>query len=208
MRGYSHCLGDRLLLMPPGSTQSSPFPPLGSTSPGLPASATTKKSGTLESDALLLLFWLFGCLVVWLLVVWLFGCLVVWLFGCLVVVVVVVVGLLFGGGGCCGCCGCSRRLMTHEQGPQNQDDYAAASFQHHHLLQPMKPQASISSKPVDENDPQKIPQKPHERRFFSWVEISYTQNQKPQTDLRSFHNQDWKDQNAPTHHQQAKATPP
>ena len=37
MRRYSHCLGDRLLLMPPGSTQSSPFPPLGSTSPGLPA---------------------------------------------------------------------------------------------------------------------------------------------------------------------------
>ena len=89
MRRYSHCLGDRLLLMPPGSTQSSPFPPLGSTSPGLPAGVhlatkvtRQKRVGTLESDALLLLFWLFGCLVVWLLL--LLGC-------CLVVVVVVVV---------------------------------------------------------------------------------------------------------------------
>ena len=62
MRRYSHCLGDRLLLMPPGSTQSSPFPPLGSTRPRLPARVhlatkvtRQKRVGTLESDALLLL---------------------------------------------------------------------------------------------------------------------------------------------------------
>ena len=36
VRRYSHCLGDRLLLMPPGT------PPLGSSSPGLPASVHQK----------------------------------------------------------------------------------------------------------------------------------------------------------------------
>ena len=41
----------------------------------------------------------------------------------------------------------------HEQDSQNQDDHAAAS------------QASISSKLVAENDPQKVPEKPHEQGF-------------------------------------------
>ena len=52
----------------------------------------------------------------------------------------------------------------HEQDTQNQDDHAAASSQHHHLPQ-KKPQASISPKLVAENDPQKVPEKPHEQGF-------------------------------------------
>ena len=58
MRVRGKGLGDRLLLMPPSSTHSSPPPTLGSSSPGLPArvhlatKVTQQKGvGTLESDA-------------------------------------------------------------------------------------------------------------------------------------------------------------
>ena len=50
-------LGDRLLLVPPGSTQPSPSPSLGSSCDGLPAGVhlatgdAQRKVGTLESDA-------------------------------------------------------------------------------------------------------------------------------------------------------------
>ena len=64
LRGAEWCvyaargLGDRLLLIPQSSTQSSPPPTLGSSSPGLPArvhlaTKVTQQNGvgTLESDA-------------------------------------------------------------------------------------------------------------------------------------------------------------
>ena len=61
MRKRGQGLGDRLLLMPPGSTQSSPSPTLSSSGPGLPASVhlatkvtQTTRVGTLGIDA-----WLF-----------------------------------------------------------------------------------------------------------------------------------------------------
>ena len=58
MRVRGKCLGDPLLLMPPGSTQSSLPPTLGSSSPGLPAGVHRTKQvthkekvGTLGIDA-------------------------------------------------------------------------------------------------------------------------------------------------------------
>ena len=57
MRKHSKGLGDRLLLMPPSSTQSSPFSPLGSLGPF--PQVTRKKGARLRRRLVVVVVWLY-----------------------------------------------------------------------------------------------------------------------------------------------------
>ena len=89
MRERGQGLGDRLLLVPPGSTQSSPSPTLSSSCHGLPARVHRTKQVTHKEKwarlgktpvvvvaVVVVAVWLCGCVAVWLC-----GCVAVWLCG-------------------------------------------------------------------------------------------------------------------------------